>query len=87
MQRRRFLRSILSKLRGSLYESRHETHASMSFHAGTSCISGAGLSYCCVYMMLRRHEIHAGIKILCRFLSVEQWNFDFKPSLKCQYLC
>ena len=38
----------VSLLRGPLHETRHETHA---------FISGAGLSYCSIYMMSRRYEI------------------------------
>ena len=41
---------MLLFLRGPLHETRYETHAGMSF------ISGAGLSYCCVYMMSGWHE-------------------------------
>ena len=38
--------------RGPLHETRYESHADICFPAGTSFISSAGLSYCCVYMML-----------------------------------
>ena len=43
-------------IRGPLHETRHETHAGMSFMPARVFISGAGLSYCCVYMMSGRYE-------------------------------
>ena len=41
----------------------------MTFHVSTSFTLGAGLSYCCVYMVLGQHEVHAGIKLMPASLS------------------
>ena len=43
------------KLRGCLHETRHETHTGMSFIPARVFISGADLSYCCVYMISGRY--------------------------------
>ena len=68
--------SKLLNLRGPLHETRHETHAGMSFIPAPVFISGAGLSYSCVYMLSGRYEtfisgpheifmspFHAGMKM------------------------
>ena len=84
---------LTQTLRGPLHETQHETHAGMSFMPAPVFISGAGLSYCYVYMMSGRYEtfisgrhenfmspFHAGMKMGSK--SHENRIFSFPGDMK-----